>query len=169
MSSKRRQCRANLRAWPRLCWLAPGDSRHDDGLGLEGTLSIRFIARCARVVCAGGLIASGVVGCLGGDDTSAASFDSGLIPFDAAFPTFDGGPGDDDASSLPDGATTPDGAVVIDAGPPPPTQASLVSGGTSSRSPSYVLVGTTGPATAPVLRSPNYQLVGSMSVSMQQH
>ena len=167
MSSKRRQCRANLRSGTPLCWLAPPDTGQDDGSGLEGTLSIRFFGRCARVFCAGGLLALGAMGCLGGDDTSAASFDSGLIPFDAAFPTFDAGPGDDDASELPDSAT--DGSITVDAGPPPPTQVGLVAGGTSSRSPSYVLMGSTGPATAPVLRSPNYQLVGSMTVSTQQH
>jgi hypothetical protein len=47
------------------------------------------------------------------------------------------------------------------------SQAGLVAGGTVSRSPSFTMTGTTGPATAPMLTSPHYRLVGGMSVSSQ--
>jgi hypothetical protein len=58
----------------------------------------------------------------------------------------------------------------VDAGPdanPGVSILGLVVGGTTSRSPRYVMTGTAGAAHAPLLKSPNYQLVGGMAVSTQ--
>jgi hypothetical protein len=77
-------------------------------------------------------------------------------------------PVNDDAGEPSDDAGPP----PFDAGPPdatPPTtsQVGLVGGGTLSRSAHYALVGSTGPATAPVLKSSRYQLTGGMAASTQ--
>jgi hypothetical protein len=127
------------------------------------------------VVCTSLALAVGVVGCLGGDDTSVPLAPPG-IGFDASFDV--NVPVVLDASGVVDGASPPladaalDGAEAsshVDAGSDAAatqgTQVGLVGGGTLSQSTHYVLVGTTAPATAPVLSSPHYQLVGGMSVS----
>jgi hypothetical protein len=97
---------------------------------------------------------------------------------DAALPTFDSG-GEDVAVS--DAGSDADASVIdssipdatIDAGKDAataaPTQLGLVAGGSVSHSPSYTMTGTTGPATAPVLRSTHYQLVGGMAVTTQKN
>jgi hypothetical protein len=117
--------------------------------------------------------ALGASGCLS-DDTSVTPGQNGL---DASSP--DGGVNVLDASGVVDGQGPP----PADSGPPdvvvPPIEAGLpdagvgvsilgvVAGGTTSRSTRYVLTGTAGAAHAPLLRSPNYQLVGGMAVSTQ--
>jgi hypothetical protein len=111
----------------------------------------------------------GAIGCLS-DDTSLSPpvKDAGLF-FDSSAPTFDAGGLVDGAgidagldSSLPDATPPP-----VDAGKDASgiSQLGVVAGGTVSHSPSYTMTGTTGPATAPVLRSPHYTFVGGMSVS----
>ena len=122
-------------------------------------------------------LATGAMGCLS-DDTSLAPPARDAGGFDAGLPTFD-------ASGTVDGSNPPpvdagidapvvDSAVPPDATPPPPdagkdaagpSQTSLVAGGAVGHSPGYKMPGTTGPATAPVLKSPNYQLVGGVSVT----
>jgi hypothetical protein len=89
---------------------------------------------------------------------------------DAAIPGLDAG--EDTATPGVDAASDAGGDVVtVDASgrdaAPAPSQVGLVAAGGVSRSPSYVLSGTMGPGTAPVLRSTHYQFVGGMAVSAQ--
>jgi hypothetical protein len=136
-------------------------------------LSDRFIVQLAVVVCASLGVTLGATGCLSGDDTSA---NGTTINLDAGTPETSAPVLD--ASGVVDGAPPPvdaapplrDSAPPIDSSTPPDAGASssqlgLVGGGTLSRSPNYVLIGSTGPATAPVLRSPKYQVVGGMAAS----
>jgi hypothetical protein len=125
-------------------------------------------------------LAVGASGCLS-DDTSlspvprdAGLFDAGNLP-----PVFDASGSVDGTSPSPVDAGTD--ATVPDAGVPDagtdagsdagkdaavvPSQAGLVAGGAVGHSPGYKMTGTTGPATAPVLTSPKYKLVGGVSVT----
>jgi hypothetical protein len=128
----------------------------------------RFVVACATLA-----VATGAIGCLS-DDTSltltpkdAGAIDGSLLPISDASGTVDG-------SNLPPVDAAVDAPGVDSAAPPPvdagkdaagPSQAGLVAGGAVGHSPSYKMTGTTGPATAPVLKSPSYQLVGGMAVT----
>jgi hypothetical protein len=150
-------------------------------------VSLRIAGRFAVVVCTALGLAGGALGCLS-DDTSLTvpPRDAGFA-FDSSFPTFDAA-GSVDGSGLADTGTdtsVPDSAVPPDATPPldagtdaakdagvdagkdamAPSQTSLVAGGAVGHSPSYKMTVTTGQATAPVLKSPKYQLVGGVSVT----
>jgi hypothetical protein len=110
-------------------------------------------------------LACGASGCLSDDTSLPPRVDAGFP--DGALPVLD-------ASGVVDGQAPPDAAVdaALDGATLPKVDGSvsvlgLVPGGTTARSPSYVLTGTAGAAHAPVARSPNYQLVGGMSVSTQ--
>ena len=120
------------------------------------------------VVCTSAGVALAASGCLSGDDTAApltTGLDSGLLPPPPVF----------DASGIVDGASPPPGAEAgVDAastdgsapdGAGGASTLGLVSGGTLSQSAHYTLIGATGPATAPVLQSPHYQLTGGMAVT----
>ncbi len=122
---------------------------------------------------------AGAIGCLSSNDSPPGvlpSFDAGLA--DTSAPPFDasGAAPGPDASTPDDGgedAAADAASPVVDAGPPdsgPPTgtQVGLVGGGIVSRSAHYVLVGSTGPATSPVLQSAKYRLTGGMAASSQQ-
>ncbi len=125
-------------------------------------------------------LAVGASGCLS-DDTSlspvpkdAGLFDAGNLPpvFDASGSVDGTSPPPVDAgtdATLPDAAAPDAGTDAgTDAGKEAgvvPSQAGLVAGGAVGHSPSYTMTGTTGPATAPVLRSPHYKLVGGVSVT----
>ena len=138
-------------------------------------MSLRNAASLLVVVCAALGSAAGAIGCLS-DDTSvspiprdAGAFDAGVIS-----PVFDAGNVVDGATTPTDaGVTVEDAAVPTDGSSPrdagrdatSPSQAGLVAGGSVGHSPSYRMTGTTGPATAPVLRSPNYRLVGGVSAT----
>jgi hypothetical protein len=138
-------------------------------------LSDRLIVRLMVVVCASLGVTLGATGCLSGDDTSANgttfNFDSGTP--EASVPVFDASGAVDGASPPVDGGQpVPDATPPTDSSAPPEagstsSQVGLVGGGTLSRSPHYVLVGSTGPATTPILRSPKYQVVGGMAASAQ--
>ncbi len=118
------------------------------------------------------VVAAQASGCLS-DDTSitfppreAASYEAGPLPsFDGGTPVSDDAGADSGAGD----AGTLDAAAPRDGGSPRdaaiPSQAGLVAGGTVGHSPRFKMTGTTGPATAPVLRSPRYQLVGGMAVT----
>jgi hypothetical protein len=146
----------------------------------RGNLGVPIFGRLAIVVTVSLGAAIGALGCLSSDNSSPGPggsvlhLDAGnLLPpvVDASGsvtpPTPDGAPSiGDDAGEPSDDA----GPLAFDAGPPdsgPPTgsQVGLVGGGTLSRSAHYVLVGSTGPATAPVLKSSSYQLTGGMAAS----
>jgi hypothetical protein len=112
-------------------------------------------------------------GCL--SDDSSLSNPTGPHLLDASIPetgfTYDAS----GSVSPPDDAAIPPDAAP-DAQPTPPvdagheggiTQIGLVTGSTLSRSAHYQMVGTSGPATAPLQKSPKYTLVGGMSVSTQ--
>jgi hypothetical protein len=136
-------------------------------------LSFRSAAKLVVVACATLGLAMGAIGCLS-DDTSltltpkdSGVFDGSLTPIFDASGTVDG-------SNLPPADAAPDAPGADSAPPPPvdagkdaagPSQAGLVAGGAVGHSPSYKMTGTTGPATAPVLKSPSYQLVGGMAVT----
>ena len=140
-------------------------------------MSARTVGRLAVVVCAALGSALGAIGCLS-DDTSLNPAQNG---FDASFP--DAGPPVFDASGsvdangnpLPDAAPDAPFDAAADAAPPPDagndasgvSQFGLVAGGAIGHSTRYVLKGSTGPASAPVLQSPHYKLVGGMTVSTQ--
>jgi hypothetical protein len=150
-------------------------------------VSLRSAGRFAVVVCAALALASGALGCLS-DDTSLTvpPRDAGGA-VDASFPTFDAAgsvdganPGDTGTdTSVPDSAVPPDATPLAEAGAEAgtdaavdagrdamaPSQTSLVAGGVVGHSPSYKMTVTTGQATAPVLKSPRYQLVGGVSVT----
>jgi hypothetical protein len=137
--------------------------------------------RLALVVGLSLAAAAGAIGCLSGNDSSpnpgaTPNLDAGgpLTPvLDASGsvtpPTHDAAlpPSDDAGEPTDDAATPPIDAGPPDAGPQTASQVGLVGGGTLSRSAHYVLVGSTGPATAPVLNSSNYQLTGGMTASTQ--
>jgi hypothetical protein len=109
-------------------------------------------------------------GCLSADDTSAQpspGYDGGatITPIVDASVIVDGASPLVDAakdSALPnvDSGQTSDGSAAGN-----PSTIGLVGGGTLSRSPSYTLVGATGPATAPLLQSPKFQLTGGVTVT----
>jgi hypothetical protein len=145
-------------------------------------VSLRNSGRIAVIACGCLGLALGASGCIS-DDTSLPIPGRDASALDAAFPP-------DDASGMVDGAGPGDAAVdapaldasidssVPDATPPADaadaavdatamSQIGLVAGGTVGHSPTYTMTGTTGPATAPVLRSPHYQLVGGMSATAQ--
>jgi hypothetical protein len=96
---------------------------------------------------------------------------------DSSLPTFDAAGLVDGPTPVDTGVDAPvvDSALPPDANPPPvdagkdaamaPSQASLVPAGAVGHSPSYKMTVTTGQATAPVLKSPKYQLVGGVSVT----
>ena len=119
-------------------------------------------------------LAAGFFGCLS-DDTSlppakeTPSFDAGPLPgFDAGMQEIDATAPMVDAAS--DSGPAPDAGRPVDAGgeagkSAPPTQAGLVVGGTVAHSPNFKMTATTGPASAPVLKSPRYQIVGGMTVA----
>jgi hypothetical protein len=73
----------------------------------------------------------------------------------------------DGASPLPSDAGTDASvdAASFDAAAPGHSTVGLVGGGTLSQSAHYTLIGATGPATAPVLQSPKYQLTGGMTAA----
>jgi hypothetical protein len=140
---------------------------------------LRRSGRVAVIACGCLGLALGASGCIS-DDTSLPVTGRDASTIDAAFPaddasgTVDGaGPGDAaiDAPAL-DAAidsSVPDATPPVDAGVDATamSQIGLVAGGTVGHSPTYTMTGTTGPATAPVLRSPHYQLVGGMSATAQ--
>jgi len=137
-------------------------------------LSDRFAGQFLVVVCASLGVALGAIGCLGGDDTAvniAPTLDAGTP--ETSTPVLDASGTVDGANPLHDAAPpTQDGAPPVDSSAPPEagatsSQLGLVGGGVLSRSPNYTLVGSTGPATAPVLHSPKYQVVGGMAASAQ--
>jgi hypothetical protein len=113
-------------------------------------------------------VALAASGCLSGDDTSGPPLTPGL---DSGLPP----PPVLDASGIVDGASPPgtDAGIdaAVDASLPDgataggQTSAGLVVGGTLSQSAHYTLIGTTGPATTPVLQSPKYQLTGGVAVT----
>jgi hypothetical protein len=142
--------------------------------GVERVSLVR-VARGAIVAGALGALALGAFACV----------DNTVVPpsndVDSAFPGFDGG---EDSAAVDTGTDAPvDASVdakVIDSSAPvdattdagkdatvAPSQLGLVAGGTVSHSPKYTMTGTSGPATAPVLRSTHYQLVGGMAVTSQ--
>jgi hypothetical protein len=109
-------------------------------------------------------------GCLSADDTSAQpgpGYDGGTtvtplpdanVIVDSASPVVDASK--DSAAPSVDAGHAPDGAVTAI-----PSTIGLVGGGTLSRSANYTLVGATGPATAPPLQSPKFQLTGGVTVT----
>jgi hypothetical protein len=118
------------------------------------------------VVCTSAGVALAASGCLSGDDTAAPPITLG---FDASTPSFD-------ASGVVDGASPPvpeagvdaaatDGAAPDGASAGGASTLGLVGGGVLSQSTHYTLIGATGPATAPILQSPKYQLTGGMAVT----
>ncbi len=121
------------------------------------------------VVCTSAGVALAASGCLSGDDTAAPPITLG---FDSGTP----GPPILDASGIVDGASPPPGpeagtdASATDASAPDATVGGastlgIVGGGVLSQSTHYTLIGATGPATAPLLQSPKYQLTGGMAVT----
>jgi hypothetical protein len=121
------------------------------------------------------LFCAHTIGCLS-VDTAPRVPDAGVL--DAGLPGFDAG-GAIDGAVPPAVDAGSDALMPIDSGAPsdatPPVEAGydaaavsqlgLVAGGAISRSGGYMMTATTGPATAPVLRSSRYQLVVGMSVS----
>jgi len=121
-------------------------------------------------------LAIGAIGCLS-DDTSLTPPLKDAGPIDASLTPISDASGTVDGSNPPPADAGTDAPVVVDSGTdaaPPvdagkdaagPSQAGLVAGGTVGHSPSFKMTGTTGPATAPVLKSPSYSLVGGMAVT----
>ena len=130
----------------------------------------------------------GATGCLS-DDTSVPpppiTLD-GALP-EAGIPTFDasgsvdgaGNPPPDaapdappDAAPVDAGVDAADAAPIPDAAPDAPDSGvsilGLVPGGTTAQSSHYIYTGNTGAAHSPLLTSPNYKLVGGVSVTAQQ-
>ena len=143
---------------------------------------------CVACVALG--LALGATGCLS-DDTSVPpppiTLD-GALP-EASIPTYDasgsvdgaGNPPPDAApdalppvdASIPDaGVDAADAAPIPDAAPDASEAGvsilGLVPGGATAQSPHYIYTGNTGAAHSPLLKSPNYQLVGGVSVTSQQ-
>ena len=138
-------------------------------------MSLRNAARFMVVAGATLGLATGAIGCLS-DDTSLSPVPKDAGSVDGSLPVFDASGSVDGANPPPtdagvdavvDSAVPPDAAPPLDAGKDAagPSQASLVAGGTVGHSPNYKMTVTTGPATAPVLKSPNYRLVGGVSVT----
>jgi hypothetical protein len=126
------------------------------------------------VACATLGLATGAMGCLSDDTSLAPGRDAGT--FDAGLPLFDASGSVDGANPPPVDAgidapvvdsAVPDATPPVDAGKDAagPSQAGLVAGGTVGHSTAYRMTVTTGPASAPVLKSPKYQLVGGVSVT----
>jgi hypothetical protein len=120
------------------------------------------------VVCTSAGVALAASGCLSGDDTAAPpitlGFDAGtqvppIVDASGVDGTSPRGPEAGVDAAATDGAT-PDGATAGGA-----STLGLVGGGVLSQSAHYTLVGATGPATAPILQSPKYQLTGGMAVT----
>jgi hypothetical protein len=143
-------------------------------------VSLRNVGRVAVVAVASIGLALGASGCLSDDTSVPVPPAKDAASEDAGFPVSDASGSVDGANPPPADAGTDapvvDSSVPIDATPPvdagrdafAPSQLGLVAGGTVSQSPSYTMTGTTAPATAPVLRSPNYKIVGGMAVTTQQ-
>ncbi len=151
--------------------------RGDGGSGTCGRLALVVAVALAS--------AAGAIGCLSSSDASGGP--STKLNLDAGQPGIPGAPVLDASGSVT--APTPDAAPPVnddagepvnddaglqqvdagppDAGPQTASQVGLVGGGTLSRSAHYVLVGNTGPATAPVLHSSSYRLTGGMTASTQ--
>jgi hypothetical protein len=120
------------------------------------------------VVCTSAGVALAASGCLSGDDTSGPPLTLGLDSGSPPPPILD-------ASGIVDGATPPGPEAGVDAavdGSAPDgataggqSTVGMVGGGTLSQSTHYTLIGATGPATAPVLQSPKYQITGGMAVT----
>ena len=138
-------------------------------------MSLRNAIGFMVVACATLGLATGATGCLS-DDTSLAPPGRDAGTFDAGLPVFDAGGSVDGANPPPVDAgsdapvvdsAVPDATPPVDAGRDAagPSQASLVAGGTVGHSAAYKMTVTTGPASAPVLKSPKYQLVGGVSVT----
>jgi hypothetical protein len=134
-------------------------------------------------------VAAGAIGCLSSSDNGPPG-----VTIDAGLPGIDTGVSPSDASGQVDGSPPPPDAAP-DVTPPPvdagqdtsvpdagvdaadaatPPDASgitgsvgLVSSGSLGKSKSYTLNGTVGPATAPVLKSPSYRLVGGMAATTE--
>jgi hypothetical protein len=141
-------------------------------------VSLRKAGKLVVVVCSALGLAAGAIGCLS-DDTSlspvprdAGGFDAGIVS-----PVFDAsGTVDVNAPPVDAGgdAEAPDASLPVEAGvdagrdaAASPSQVGLVAGGSVGHSPGYKMTGTTGPATAPVLKSPHYQFVGGVSATGQ--
>jgi hypothetical protein len=140
-----------------------------------GNVSLLGASRVVVAVGATLALALGAIGCLS-DDTSLSPTPKDASVSDTGLPTFDasGSVGVDGATPTDAGTDAPavDSSAPVDAGVDAArvvtiSQLGLVAGGTLSHSPSYQMTGTTGPATAPVMRSPNYKLVGGMTVTTQ--
>jgi hypothetical protein len=104
----------------------------------------------------------------GGVDAGGPSIDGSVPVFDAnGF--VDGQPGQVDATADVAIDSSPPADAGVDA--PPPTDsgvtgtATLAAGGSVGHSAQHTLIGNVGPATAPVLRSSKYQLVGGMAAA----
>jgi len=142
-------------------------------------VSLRNAGRAAIALCASIGLAFGASGCLS-DDTSvpvppapdAAGEDAGYPVSDASGSVDGASPPPADAGS---DAPANDSSVPFDAAPPVDagrdgsgvSQLGLVAGGAVSQSTNYTMTATTGPATAPVLRSSHYTIVGGMAVTTQ--
>ena len=126
------------------------------------------------VLCACVGTALGASGCVS-DDTSIppapgfdAAVDSAFQPADASGMVDGAGPADTGIDAPVVDSAAPD-AAPVDAGNDATamSQIGLVAGGAVGHSPSYKMTGTTGPATAPLLKSPHYKLAGGMSATAQ--
>jgi hypothetical protein len=147
----------------------------------RGNLAAPLFGRLAVVVAMALGGAAGAIGCLSSSNSSPGpgttpELDAGKSPtpvLDASGsvtpPTPDAAPPVNDDAGVPsdDAGPPPFDAGPPDAAPATASQVGLVGGGTLSRSAHYVLVGSTGPATAPVLNSSSYQLTGGMAASTQ--
>ena len=122
-------------------------------------------------------LAAGGLGCLS-DDTSVTvrTPDAGALDGSPGLVDDAGGPGDGgsglrDAAAEASGLDASSDATPSDAAPSEagreagPSQAGLVVGGAVGHSPHYKMTLTSAPATAPVLRSRSYQLVGGVAVT----
>jgi hypothetical protein len=124
------------------------------------------------VLCVSLVGAPGAIGCISNNETPTTAHRDASAAEDAALPPFDSGGSvtpTNDASSPSDDAGPPvDGGSPTsppDAALPNGSQVGLVGGGTVSTSAHYTLVGSAGPARAPVLTSANYQLTGGLTAS----
>jgi hypothetical protein len=137
-------------------------------------VALLHAGRIAVITCASIAFAFVVSGCI--DNTVVPvsdDVDSALPGIDSGVPSEDAG-SDADANVIDattDARTDASVDASIEAGKDAatrgPSQLGLVAGGTVSHSASYTMTGTTGPATAPVLRSSHYQLIGGMAVTSQ--
>jgi hypothetical protein len=134
---------------------------------------LRNAGRFVVVMCACVGLALGASGCVS-DDTAIpvtpgidAAIDSAFSASDASG-TVDGAPADA-ATDAPEVDSSAPDAAPVDAGNDATamSQIGLVAGGAVGHSPSYTMTVTAGPATAPLLKSPHYQLAGGMSATTQ--